>query len=92
MSVILTDKCENCILKSDMLPIPTQSNAAALKERGTEEVRQRKVGEDPRRQIFSIQHKLLSQLEPKFGQMYLDDMEKLLAKHPYDDGGFADKI
>lgn len=53
------------------------------------EVRQRKVGEDPRRQIFAIQHKLLSQLEPKFGQMYLDDMEKLLAKHPYDDGSFA---
>lgn len=49
------------------------------------EARQRKDGEDPRRQIFSIQYKLLKNLDTDFGEMYLNDVEALLQAYPFND-------
>lgn len=52
------------------------------------EARQRKVGEDPRRQIFSIQYELLKRIDDKFARMFLADAEKVLRMYPYNDNPF----
>ena len=49
------------------------------------EAKQRKNGEDPRRQICSIQYELLKKLDVSFGEMYLHDIEELLRVYPFND-------
>lgn len=49
------------------------------------EAKQRKNGEDPRRQIFFIQYELLKNLDVSFEEMYLHDIEKLLRVYPFND-------
>lgn len=49
------------------------------------EAAQRREGEDPRRQIFSVQYALLKNLDAEFGEMYLHDVDALLHVHPFHD-------
>ena len=53
------------------------------------EARQRKPNEDPRRQIFSIQHDLLKSIDEAFASKFSTDIEALLRKYPYDDKPFT---
>ena len=53
------------------------------------EAKQRKAGEDPRRQIFSIQYELLQKVDDEFAQMLLADVEEILRTHPYNDDRFS---
>lgn len=53
------------------------------------EAKQRKAGEDPRRQIFSIQYELLQKVDDEFARMLLADVEEILRTHPYNDDRFS---
>lgn len=53
------------------------------------EAKQRKAGEDPRRQIFSIQYELLKKVDGEFARMLLADVEEILRAHPYNDDLFS---
>ena len=53
------------------------------------EAKQRKAGEDPRRQIFSIQYALLKKVDDEFARMLLADVEKILCTYPYNDRFFT---
>lgn len=53
------------------------------------EAKQRKAGEDPRRQIFSIQYELLKKVDGEFARMLLTDVKEILRTYPYNDKPFS---
>jgi len=49
------------------------------------ELRNRKPGEDPRRQLFAKQEALLSQLSTRWSARKLDEHRAILTRHPFND-------